>query len=450
MDLRRQLAEDKVTTQGFLDAGADIISRGHPERRASMVEILERTVENPRRNGGVTKGMLVTLMGLVPGDFQVTPANQKLEIATEILEKLREALPEGSGSDSEPAVDDIPDGWGGLVIPRDVIPPTPLLRFRRGLCRQLPKDELLGLLLDEQEEVRRKKRAHDGPTLRYARENLQEMAENTVPLPPDVAERVVWLLYESTIKKVIQEISNEVNTNVIPTAPVGSTRKRNRPKRPKAIVISATDSDSGDSSSDSDLRSYAAARPFAHKHFKGKGKKRKRRRTKKSKRKRKRKRNKKRRKASSSSGSSSTDSSSDEGEEPNGRRVSAEAYDATHLERLREFKEGYDEWVDEARPEDWPEDQAIEFIAKKFARAGTKFAHKKDGVKHTFSAKSHVDFARNKTRVIYGYANEVANLRLERHEQLSRAARRTEGASAARKARIKKKAGTFKRASVLE
>ena len=260
----------------------------------------------------------------------------------------------------------------------------------------------------------------------------------------DIGENVVWFLYESQLKKVISQITSD-NT----TGPV--TGNGGDDGVPDLVEMSNSDSDySSEDSSDSDLQTYS--RPFAHKHFKStKSKRDKKRSKKRKKRKKKRRKKKKRRRSpSSSSRSSSSDSTSEDAVAPNGRRVSAKAYDATHYERLNEFKEGYDEWIEGAGPADWPEDSALEFIAKKFARPGTKFAHKSEGVKRKFTSKPQVDFAKSKTRQIYGWANDVANLRLERHAQLSKAHRRAKGASAAKKARVRQKAGTFKRASVRE
>ena len=451
MDRGRQSLEDRATTQEFLDEGAEI-SHENPEKVRVVSGILQRIVDRGARlRGGPTKGMLLQLRELIPGDFQVTVVGSKGDIVAEMIEKLRhEAAPEAE-DESDVAPEDIPEGWDDVVHLDDGIGPTPLLRFRRQEYSDLPKDEIIGLLLDEQEVVRRKKREQDGPTLTYVRKNLHEMVGKATPLPPDVPDKVVWFLYESQLKKVIQEIPNSnKGQRANPRAPKNA-RKRDGNKLPDLIEISDSDeSTSDDDSSDSDLESYSVSRPFPHKHFKSSKKsKKKRKKHKKRKRKKKKRRKRKRRRHSSSTGSSSS-SSSDEAVEPNGRRVSSSAYDSTHYERLREFQEGYDEWVEEAGPSDWPEDAAIDFIAKKFARPGTKFAHKKEGVKHKFVTKDQIDFAKSKTRTIYGWANDVANLRLERHQQLSKACRRAEGASAAKKARIKQKAGTYKRASVNE
>ena len=446
MDLRRQLAEDKATTQAFLDEGVVIVSREHPEKAISMVQILHRLADAGPRQRGVTKDMLLQLRDLIPGDFEVGPTSSKMDIVEELLGKLTRPAQEDNEHAPEIQPEDIPEGWDDdEVVPDvDTIPPTPLLLFRRDEYRELSRDEILVKLMDEQETLRQKKLLNDGPTLRYAKDNLQEMAKKTIPLPADVSDRVVWFLYESQLRKVISQITTDTPTGAV-------TGNRGGGDVPDLIEVSNSDSSysSSEDSSDSDLDTYS--QPFSHKHFKNKKTKRSRKRSKKKKkRKKKRRKRKKRRRSSSSSSSSSSDSASDAAVAPNGRRVSAAAYDATHYERLKEFKEGYDEWVDEAGPADWPEDSALEFISKKFARPGTKFANKREGVKHKFTSKDQVDFAKTKTRQIYGWANDVANLRLERHAQLSKAHRRVKGASAAKRARIKQQAGTFKRASVRE
>ena len=182
-DLRRQLAEDRATTQAFLDEGVVIVSREHPEKAISMVQILQRVVEAGPRQRGVTKDMLLQLRDLVPGDFEVGPTSSKMEIVEELLEKLRVPARDDEGHEPEVRPEGIPEGWDDDMVPNDdTVPPTPLLRFRRGEYRDVPKYEVLSKLLDEQQILRQKKRDNDGPTLRYAKNNLQEMAQKTVPL----------------------------------------------------------------------------------------------------------------------------------------------------------------------------------------------------------------------------------------------------------------------------
>ena len=97
-----------------------------------------------------------------------------------------------------------------------------------------------------------------------------------------------------------------------------------------------------------------------------------------------------------------------------------------------------------------PEDDAIDFIAKNFARPGNVFAHKTKGVKNKFSAASQVEHARTRANQIYDMSDVVAQLRLERNAVLSRHKRRMAGMSRAKAARAKEKARKINKASIRE
>ena len=99
---------------------------------------------------------------------------------------------------------------------------------------------------------------------------------------------------------------------------------------------------------------------------------------------------------------------------------------------------------------EWPEDDALKFISKKFARAGTKFAHKAEGVKKKFVSGAERDHARKRTVQIYDMSDTIAELRLERNEQIARESRRMDGASKAKRARMKAKLRKFHSASIEE
>ena len=130
--------------------------------------------------------------------------------------------------------------------------------------------------------------------------------------------------------------------------------------------------------------------------------------------------------------------------------MQAEAYGPNHYEQLREFRADYQAYYDDGNAGDWPEEDALKFIAKKFARAGSKFAHKTEGVRRKFVTGSERDHARKRTVQIYDMADTIAELRLERNEQISREVRRLDGASKAKRAQAKAKLRKLRDASVEE
>ena len=168
--------------------------------------------------------------------------------------------------------------------------------------------------------------------------------------------------------------------------------------------------------------------------------KRRRRNKKKRKRKKKRRKKKRSRSSSSSSGSSTEGSSSSDEAEPNAMRVSHSSYGPNHLEQMQEFRDDYKAYVEDGHHGEWPTDEALTFISKKFGRAGTKFASKSEGVKRRFLAVQEKEHARRRTVQIYGYADTIAQLRLERNQQIVKEMRRLDGAKKAKKAHIKSKA----------
>ena len=204
--------------------------------------------------------------------------------------------------------------------------------------------------------------------------------------------------------------------------------------------ISLSDSEN---SSDDDLSSY-----YPNKRYAVKRKKKHRRRSKRSRKRKKKKRAKKRR--HSSSVSSSTSSSSSSEEESNSKKVSSTAYGPNHYEQLQEFRDGYRAYYDDGNAGDWPEDDVLNFISKKFARAGSKFAHKTEGVKKKFTTSHERDHARKRTVQIYDMCDTISELRLERNEQMARELRRVDGASKAKRAKAKAKLRKFHRASIEE
>ena len=183
MDRGRQADADKETIQGYLDEGAQI-SHENPDKVGALIDILQRIVDRGVRvRNGPTKAMLIQMQDLIPVDFEVARISSKSDIVAEMLQKLRQYAATEADSNSDVAPEDIPEGWGDVEEIQEVLGPTPLLRFRRREYSNLPKEEILGLLLNEQEMVRQKKREQDAPTLAYARKNLQQMAKRQLHSP---------------------------------------------------------------------------------------------------------------------------------------------------------------------------------------------------------------------------------------------------------------------------
>ena len=167
----------------------------------------------------------------------------------------------------------------------------------------MPVGQQLTLLLDEQDAVETAQIEAHAPTLGFARQHLQQMTANPVPLPAGVTDEWVWYLYKAELAKEIDLLSREENERAATTHPntvavvPGSDRvvDLRAEKGDKDDVENSSSSES----SDSDLSSYAPNKRFALKQYRPRGKR------KRGKRKR---RKKKRRKHSSSSSGESSDS----------------------------------------------------------------------------------------------------------------------------------------------
>ena len=442
MDQRQQRRDDIASLQQFLDETFQLVPQQHPEKTATLVDILTRAQNWGRRVGGPSKNMIFQLRTVVSGNFNTTINNSKIDIIQELLTILTDVPPQANpdAPQDNPQRPEVVAGWERFFEPepaRQDKEPTALLKLRRKLMNHLSENEILGNLLDEQDKVKTAQSTNDPVTLNYARKFLQEMTGNARPLPRDVPDATVWFLYTAAIRDEIQVRSRKAIPAVKPTIDL----------RGDAIDYEegSMSSSGSTTTSDSDLDSYAPNKSFALKTY-GKKKSKKKKKRKRKRRKRAHKRKRKRRRSSSSSSSSS----SDDDQQPNGRRVSSSAYDSTHYERLQEFREGFKSFTQDGEPDEWPQDEALQFIAKKFGRPGTKFADKRKGVKRIFKTQEQIRNAKSKTKMIYRMADEVAALRIERHEQLARSARRIEGASKAKASRLRQQARKYKCASVRE
>ena len=89
-----------------------------------------------------------------------------------------------------------PPGWAHLVGDDGVSEHPPaaksFLRLKRGELTSLPKQKQLELLLKEQEELQKVKEDPGQDLLHYIRTNLQEIGDNTNPLPPELDD--TWVI----------------------------------------------------------------------------------------------------------------------------------------------------------------------------------------------------------------------------------------------------------------
>ena len=414
--LQQQLTQDANFLQPFINDG----TRFCIVHQATLNDILRRSAELRGRRGGPSRQMLLDLVPLLPGNANFHAQANKATIVAGLLQMVaqlpaippqpnvqpniqpqanpqvipnqQQANPPGAnnghngqlpGAQPQPVAAQVPAGWEHFFDnPANAAHQNAkiLLQLKRGPVQHSPH-RLLQLLIEEQEEAKQAQQAGDQAFLTYVRDNLQEMARNVNPLPPNTPAGIVWSIYLRILQTEIDVAAQALDEDI---ARVGSQSQVRSDERSQPVV----------SSSDSDLDSYAPNKRFAPPRYK---------------KRRKKKRKKSRRSSRRSRSSSNSDRSSTSGdEEPNSKRVRAAAYDGTHLERVAEFRDEHKVFYRNGRV-GWPSDDAISFIAKKFARPGTNFADKgKKGVKRVFGAnQSEREHARIRTAQIYEMADEM-------------------------------------------
>ena len=418
-----------------------VVEDGQNDRRNEVMAILGRVLTRGRRRGGPTKNMLLQLCQLCPGQPEVAPTLTKADIVRVIQGSIPDDQPAQRPPTPppnvirEPAggrpVGVPPPGWAHLVGDDDppVHPPgvKSLLRLKRGELESLPKQKQMELLLKEQEELQNVKQNPGQDLLRYVRDNLQEMCDNSTPLPPELDDTWVIFLYEKTLEKEIKKFQFLFLNTV----------DKEKGTQDDPVVVPEDESDDED-----DLSSYYPNKRYALRKKGGRKRKRK--------RKKRKKKKKRRRRGSSSSSQSDESSSSSSEEESNSKKVSLASYGPNHYEQLREFREDYQAYYDDGNAGEWPDGEALKFISKKFARAGSKFAHKTQGVRKKFINSTERDHARKRTVQIYDMSDTIAELRLERNETIASELRRMDGATKAKRAKIRAKMRKFRDASVEE
>ena len=442
-----QRENDKHFIQNLLTNNTQVVEEGQDGRKVEVIAILNRVLARGGRRGGPTKNMLIQLSQLCPGQPELIPTLSKADMVDIILRTFPDdhqpPQPPPVQPPAVPPVVDLPVGpppvgWGHWVDDRDFGGPLPpraksLLRLKRGQLSSLSKEKQLELLLKEQDELQQVKRNPGPDILAYIRSNLVEMGDDSAPIPPDLDDAWAIYLYEKILQKEIQKFQSLFLHTTTNSSGTG------RGERDNPVVLSTSES-----SSDDDLSSY-----YPNKKYAVKKKKKRKRRSRKSRKRRKKKKKKRSRSSSSASRSSGSSSSSSE-EESNSKRVSSASYGPNHYEQLQEFRDGYRAYYDDGHAGDWPEDDALKFIAKKFARAGCKLAHKVEGVRKKFVSGLERDHARKRTVQIYDMSDTIAELRLERNEQMARELRRMDGAGKAKRARMKSKLRKFHSASIEE
>ena len=442
---RDQALQDFHFVQNLIVNNDNIVDVGVPERKVSVLEILERAVQRGSRRGGPTKGQLLQLRDLAPGEFTVGQQRPKGEMLRELIRNINgetEDAPREGPVVEGPPVGPVPEGWGNFAppnVPRESGRLKPLLLLRRGSLTN-SKGEQLQMLLQEQEELNLTKPDGDPDLINYLRENLREMTGNDSPVPE--SDQWVYFIYEKALEKEIQRFRGLFDNQ---SKSGGSA---------KPIAISSEDEGRGrvttGSDSDSDLSSYFPKKRFAI-SLSERGMSRKKRKSKRKKSKRKKRRKKRSKRGTSSSSVEESSSSDSDQVEPNGRRVSKKAYAGTHYEQLEEFREDYATYCKDGEHGNWPSEDAMGFISKKFARPGSKFAKKNNkGVKQRFAEYKERMHAKQRTVQIYDMADTVAELRLDRHNMIAKEMRRVQGARAAKAARIRQNLRKRKRASELE
>ena len=135
----------------------------------------------------LTKPDIVRVIrGVIPDDQPLqTPPTPPPIVIREAVGAVRLGLLLQVGIRTHPVDDD------------DVSVPSPavksLLRLKRGELTSLPKLKQLELLLKEQEELQNVKENPGQDLLQYIMTNLQEMSQNSNPLPPELDD--TWVLY---------------------------------------------------------------------------------------------------------------------------------------------------------------------------------------------------------------------------------------------------------------
>ena len=163
---RNQHVEDKRFLENIIQQQSQVVDPTAPNRRVQVIDILHRTKDMGRRQGGPTRETILSLKDLVPGDH---PSNgRKGEIIDSMLRSLEEVQNQDVSTDHPSELNDrpegsVPEGWGNVLpggptgqdslsgeSPFD----TGLKRLKQGRLHNLPHTEILRLLLKEQDDAK--------------------------------------------------------------------------------------------------------------------------------------------------------------------------------------------------------------------------------------------------------------------------------------------------------
>ena len=183
-----------------------------------LLQVLKRAEARDRQRGGPKKDIILELRRQHPADFEVSDQKPKGEILKEFIAKLESDEGQGAdasgsgtgGSNTATAVSagfptgEVPAGWGDFVPKKTLLAATkPLLQLRQKKLVALPSAKILEELLKELQTLTEAKEAGKVGFIDYDRNNLQEMAMNSAPLPDGTSDQWVIYLYEQTLERKI-------------------------------------------------------------------------------------------------------------------------------------------------------------------------------------------------------------------------------------------------------
>ena len=94
MDVTRaQLLDDRQYLLNLVANNYQVVDPAVPERRAEVVELLERSTVIGRRLGGPTRDDLWDLAELCPGEPEVRASANKADLIADLLRRVRPAQP---------------------------------------------------------------------------------------------------------------------------------------------------------------------------------------------------------------------------------------------------------------------------------------------------------------------------------------------------------------------
>ena len=100
------LNDDRQLVLNIVQNERQVVDPAAPERRAAVVEMLERGQRAGRRRGDPTRHDLMDLSDLVPGEAETTQNAARPELLADLLRRLHEVRPEGPRAQQEERQED--------------------------------------------------------------------------------------------------------------------------------------------------------------------------------------------------------------------------------------------------------------------------------------------------------------------------------------------------------